>query len=68
MGTLIVGAALQAHHEVSARMHGRKSADSKRIKNAEDVELSLLGKVGAVGEDCERDMHGQKVEVRAGTS
>ena len=68
MGTLIVGAALQPHHEVSTRMHGRKSADSKRIKNAEDVELSLLGKVGAVGEDRERDMHGQKVEVRAGTS
>ena len=68
VGTLIVGAALQPHHEMGARMHRWKSTDSKRVEDAEDVELSFLRKVGAVGEYSERDMHGQKVEVRAGTS
>ena len=68
MRTLIIGASLQPHDEMRARMYRRKSADSKCIEDAQYVELSLLGKVGAVSEYSERDVHRQKVEVRAGTS
>ncbi len=57
----VVAVRLEPHHEVSARMNRRQSRHLHRIENAEYVELSLLGKVGGVGEDCERDVHDLKV-------
>ncbi len=44
-----------------AGMNRGKSADLKRVKNSEDVELSFLRQIRAVGEDGEGDMHRQKL-------
>ncbi len=44
-----------------AGMKRRKSTYMKRVEYAEYVELSLLGKIGAIGEYSERDVHRRKV-------
>ena len=38
-----------------------KRRDLERIEHAQDVELALLRDIGGVGEECEGDMHAQKV-------
>ncbi len=42
-------------------MQGRKSTDMKRIEHAKYVELSLLGKIGSIGEYGKRNVHRRKV-------
>jgi hypothetical protein len=42
-------------------MNRGKSSDLKRIEHSEDIELSFLRQVRAVGEDGEGDMHRQKL-------
>ena len=68
MGSRIIERSLQANHEMSSRVNSRKSTDGKRIKYAEDVELSFLRKVCAVGKYGKRNVHRLKVEERAGPS
>lgn len=42
-------------------MERRKSANMKRVEHAQDIELSFLGQIGAIGEYGERDVHRRKV-------
>ena len=68
MRARIFDTAFQPHDEMRARMYSGKTTDSKRIENAEYVELSFLREVCAVSENRERDVHRRKVEARGRNS
>jgi hypothetical protein len=60
----ILEVALETHDKMSPWMNRRECADRERIEDAEDVELSLLREVCAIGENRKRNVHREKVEAR----
>jgi hypothetical protein len=66
VGAYVVQVALEAHHEVRARVHGGESAYLHGVENAEHIELPLLGEVGGVGEEREGDVHRRKLSAGDG--
>ncbi len=61
MSSRVGGASLDAHDKMCARVHRRKRAHVQRVENPEDIQLSFLGQVCGVGEDCKGYVHILKI-------
>lgn len=57
MLAFILSGPFEPYNKTGARMNSWKSANLDRVEHAEDVEFAFLGKIGGIGEYCERDVH-----------